>query len=110
MTDRHEQMFTNFRADGWPLCPTCGEDELYSLATYATLGTIEGCYRCGWRPPPVLPNQYRCGECGEIYNKGRTDEEAMSEAKARVGGPVVDPVVVCDDCHEKIMARMKRWN
>jgi hypothetical protein len=23
--------FTEFRSDGWPLCPACGEDELYSF-------------------------------------------------------------------------------
>lgn len=36
-----------YRDDGWPLCPRCGEDELYSLATYASIETIAGCYRCG---------------------------------------------------------------
>lgn len=42
------------RADGWPLCPECGEDELYSLAMpKATEATIEGCYRCGWKPATV---------------------------------------------------------
>lgn len=36
-----------YRADGWPYCPICGEDELYSLRTPATKETICGCYRCG---------------------------------------------------------------
>lgn len=35
------------RADGWPLCPQCGEDELYSMSVPATIETICGCYRCG---------------------------------------------------------------
>lgn len=39
-----------FRADGWPLCPTCGEDELADLGnTYARADAILYCYRCGWR-------------------------------------------------------------
>lgn len=25
------ERFTEFRADGWPFCPRCGEDELSSL-------------------------------------------------------------------------------
>lgn len=38
------------RSDGWPLCPGCGEDELFSLAFPLPLPTdIVGCYRCGWR-------------------------------------------------------------
>lgn len=23
-----------YRADGWPLCPECGEDELYSIRSF----------------------------------------------------------------------------
>lgn len=42
--------FVKFRSDGWPLCPVCGEDELYSLAVPATVETIVGCYRCNWKP------------------------------------------------------------
>jgi predicted amidophosphoribosyltransferase len=50
--------FGAFRADGWPLCPCCGEDELYSrlhwdgqgehpsLEKYLAAGM--GCYRCRW--------------------------------------------------------------
>ena len=43
--------YTAFRKDGWPLCPHCGEDELYSLQVpTATIDTIEGCYLCNWKP------------------------------------------------------------
>lgn len=37
------------RSDGWPLCPTCGEDELADiLNTYARADAAElFCYRCG---------------------------------------------------------------
>jgi len=37
-----------FRADGWPLCPICGEDELFAAALN---NIITGCYRCQWQPP-----------------------------------------------------------
>ncbi len=46
------------RADGWPLCPHCGKDELWSplipnpidskppVSAYIEAGLR--CYRCGW--------------------------------------------------------------
>lgn len=42
--------FYESRPDGWPLCPVCGEDELWSGALAATPATIEGCYRCRYNP------------------------------------------------------------
>jgi hypothetical protein len=51
--------YTGYRRDGWPLCPSCGEDELYSLAWDSDgpkpslkefIDTIRGCYRCAWYP------------------------------------------------------------
>lgn len=53
-----ESPYKAFRADGWPLCPECGEDELYSLiwfegprpALAEFIASIEGCYACRWRP------------------------------------------------------------
>lgn len=51
--------YKEFRKDGWPLCPKCGEDELYSQMPWTdesnkpTIGEfIEGglqCYRCQWQ-------------------------------------------------------------
>ncbi len=53
--------FKEFREDGWPLCPQCGEDELYSLVMLNWTGEgphpsiqecIAGgmrCYYCGWQ-------------------------------------------------------------
>lgn len=48
------------RADGWPLCPQCGEDELWSpllwdgtappIAAFEAAGLR--CYSCGWAKPP----------------------------------------------------------
>lgn len=49
------KLYREFRKDGWPLCPQCGEDELYSLCVPATAETITGCYRCSWTPPAPEP-------------------------------------------------------
>jgi hypothetical protein len=50
------------RPDGWPLCPVCGEDELWSplswdgtgekppIAAYEAAGLT--CYRCNWKSRP----------------------------------------------------------
>ena len=52
--------YKEFRKDGWPLCPRCGEEELYSRVMIAWMGegerpTLEDClkgamtcYRCNW--------------------------------------------------------------
>lgn len=52
--------FTHYRADGWPLCPQCDEDELYSHVCLRWAGKVENptmadclageftCYRCNW--------------------------------------------------------------
>lgn len=58
--------FTTYRTDGWPLCPQCDEDELYShvclrwdgVSPRPTLDeSLAGdftCYVCGWSSgPPV---------------------------------------------------------
>ena len=57
------------RADGWPLCPTCGEDEVWSpliveddsgyprtptLEEYMEYGAFE-CLACGWKRLPEGP-------------------------------------------------------
>jgi len=53
-------MYLIFRSDGWPLCPRCGEDELYSLVMLLWNGEGERpsiqdciagemrCYLCSW--------------------------------------------------------------
>jgi hypothetical protein len=61
---------TEYREDGWPLCPRCGEDELYTLmparqqARRPFLGRYFEhrfrCYLCSWAGlimhPPFLPD------------------------------------------------------
>jgi hypothetical protein len=57
------------------------------------------------------PNQYRCGCCGGIFDKGRSDNEARAEAE-RIFGTALHaggepPVIVCDDCYTAFMAWAK---
>lgn len=54
------EVFKESRADGWPFCPVCEEDELYSLRMLNYHGQGEKpsladclagemrCYRCAW--------------------------------------------------------------
>lgn len=53
-------VFLTLRPDGWPLCPACGEDELWSPliweeeppALEAFIAAGLSCYRCGWSKEP----------------------------------------------------------
>jgi hypothetical protein len=54
---------TAFRPDGWPLCPRCGEDELWSPIWNSDrprpsldefLAGPLACYACGWRRDALL--------------------------------------------------------
>jgi hypothetical protein len=38
-----------YRDDGWPLCPCCGEDELWSAQRPVRPTDELQCYRCCWR-------------------------------------------------------------
>ena len=49
-------MFRSFRKDGWPLCPQCGEDELYSFVMLKWMGegerpTLKDCLTGGHSCP-----------------------------------------------------------
>lgn len=59
-----QDQLKEFREDGWPLCPACGEDELWSPLLWNLPGNNEEvppvqvfidaglkCYRCGWSLP-----------------------------------------------------------
>jgi uncharacterized protein (DUF983 family) len=53
-----EPPFTEYRRDGWPRCPRCGEDELWSRLWWdgedkrppvqAWIDAGLRCYRCQW--------------------------------------------------------------
>jgi hypothetical protein len=49
-SEKWKSQYLEFRKDGWPYCPICEEDELWSAAIPATAETIVSCLRCGWTP------------------------------------------------------------
>jgi hypothetical protein len=77
--------YKEFRKDGWPLCPQCGEDELYSHAMIAFFGTGEPpsvgeciaggmrCYRCDWDSERAAAN----GVLAELVKAARVRAQAL---------------------------------
>ena len=49
-------------------------------------------------------NQYRCAQCGGIFDKGWTDEEARAEQEDNGWLEIPDDfmAVVCDDCYKEM--------
>lgn len=53
--------------------------------------------------PKIKENEYQCANCGEIYEKGWTEEEALKEKEENFRDiPINKCAVVCDDCYKKI--------
>ena len=49
-------------------------------------------------------DQFRCGECGQVFVKGWTDEECLEEMKETFGNiPEEQRAYVCDECYKKLM-------
>jgi DNA-directed RNA polymerase subunit RPC12/RpoP len=57
------------------------------------------------------PNEYQCAKCGNVYNKGWTDEEAKAEACEVFPGLDSDnheeSAILCDDCYNEMMAWLR---
>ena len=56
----------------------------------------------------LAPNEYECSVCGNVYEKGWTDEEATAE-REEVWGPEFtneDCAIVCDDCYKAMMGEV----
>lgn len=55
--------FTEFRFDGWPLCPACEDDSLYSLLihSYDGLGPMPTLEEC-------LAGDFACKRCQRIWS------------------------------------------
>jgi len=49
----------------------------------------------------VKRGEFRCEDCGGVYENGWSDEEASAESQAAFG--ITTGAVVCDDCYNKIM-------
>lgn len=62
-------IFLEFRKDGWPLCPSCGDDELHSHYFWDGLAPVPPlevwvragmtCLRCGWEAEKFTPQPLR---------------------------------------------------
>lgn len=51
----------------------------------------------------MTPDEYRCEACGEVFQKGWTDEEAKAEQKEQFGDLTPENIaVVCDECYKKM--------
>ena len=57
----------------------------------------------------LKPNEYQCAHCGNVYEKGWTDEESKSEAEEIFGKHPDDwkggQAVICDDCFKELDPR-----
>lgn len=61
--------------------------------------------RIGIEENKLEENQYRCNHCGEVFNKGWSEEEAMAEHKENWGDyPIELCRVICDDCYNEFMS------
>ena len=51
-------------------------------------------------------NEYKCAMCGNIYEKTRSDKEALKECEENFGLELTandNLKTVCDDCFQKIL-------
>lgn len=52
------------------------------------------------------PNEFKCDECGGVFEKGWSDEEAYAEQENNFGDmPNEQMAIVCDDCFKEIMGK-----
>ena len=56
---------------------------------------------------PLNPNEYRCENCLEVYEKDWSDDEAQAEYEANFPNAAkqgVPRAIVCDDCYKEMIA------
>ena len=52
----------------------------------------------------VIKNEYTCSACGETFNRGRPEEDALKEKDDLFPDiPIEECAIVCDDCFKEIM-------
>jgi hypothetical protein len=89
---------TTFRPrDGWPLCPSCGDDELYSLVILHWDGRFQE-----WPPKPedYLNGQFACYACRW---RGYVRRAAEGEVACTQCDRFLTPLCadgLCRECHE----------
>lgn len=50
VTPATEPAYVKHSEDGWPRCPGCGADALWSAEARADTALIVGCLHCDWQP------------------------------------------------------------
>ena len=58
-------------------------------------------------PRPLNPNEYRCENCLEVYERDRPDTETQAEYEANFPNAArqkVPQAIVCDDCYKEMIA------
>jgi hypothetical protein len=55
----------------------------------------------------VKDNEYQCAECGGVFERGWTEEQARAEQAANgfADLPPEDTACVCEDCYQEIAKR-----
>jgi uncharacterized protein with PIN domain len=56
---------------------------------------------------PLKPNEFRCCECGEIFENAWSEEEAQSEVEQKFGLTFTEQncATMCEDCYRKFMQK-----
>lgn len=90
----HRFDVVRLKPNGWPLCPCCNDDELYSLAMPAgSSSELDGCYACGTSHGPMLR---------ALQRKDAEEIEEVARAAAGMSpddtGPIVLPGWSCPVC------------
>lgn len=81
------------------------------LPTVVPVKTALEILREGFAIDEPGPNQYRCSACGGVFDKQRSDEDALADAEAVFGEELyaggLPPEVVCEDCYRQIVGPLQ---
>ena len=60
----------------------------------------------GFASEPTIPaNFYQCAQCGKVFEKARSDDDALEDSRRKWGEiPAAEQAVICDDCYRVLMA------
>ena len=60
----------------------------------------------------MKPDEFRCKQCGGVFEKEWTEEKALAEYRKMFGGlPNAikkDKEPLCDDCYKKLMVKISQ--
>lgn len=95
---------TNFRSDGWPLCPKCDVDELMSHELRPSVLDELRCLSCGWKGY-VLPKKSWATtrmENGEIHVHplGDIDIHVLTGRGCQCGPKILDDVIISHEAFD----------